>query len=343
MRNFSELLDLYYNPVIVFVMAIFAYIFMTLMNSVYLMLFSKMFKVKVVEIKALGFKWEHQHNGKWIYTGYKPGLGFAASSHYDLDKCEGMTFAQMKANENLYLVCVMIANLLTATGIFIAGLAGGVNIPSELLASITVELGTSVMVFTLIMAVITIRVLIRVNNKNSLIGYQQSVVAMVRANIPFEKLDLKSVPELHFKKVTDYEKEIYFPFYFAYLDATEQFDKMAAAVGDIEQTLKPNGDSRVDRFIYCTLTYYFSTIYFDPEKAKEYYAKAGDTLAKDTDANGMRIKGFYELNCFGNVAKARECLEAAEAAVENFSTGSEREHERMLIARLRGAIEKFPG
>ena len=342
MRNLSELAGLYYNPVLVFVAAVHAYIFMTLMNMAFMMLFSGMFKVRVVEIKVLGFKWEHQKNGKWIYTGYKPSLGFAASFNYDLDKCEGMTFSQMKSNENLYLVCVTISNVLAATGIFIAGFAGGVNIPSELLASITVALGTSILVFTLILVVITISVLIRVNNKNSLSGYQQAVVAMVRANIPFEKLDLKSVPELHFKKVTDYEKEIYFPFYFAYLDATEQFDKMAAAVGDIEQTLKPNADGRVDRFIYCILTYYYSTIYFDPEKAKDYYAKAGDTLAKDTDANGMRIKGFYELNCFGNVVKARECLEAAESAVDSFSTGSEREHERMLIRRLRDAIEKFP-
>lgn len=342
MRNFSELFELYYNPVIVFVAAILAFLLVSLMNMVFHLILAPLFKLKTVEINVIGFKWEKQKSGNWVYTGYKPGLGFAASESFDLDKCADLKATKMKANENIFLILVTIADLILATGVLIAGLAGGVNIPSELLASMAVEFGTSYMVFALVRAVVTVYVLLKVNNKNSLIGYQQSVVSMIRSGVPFERMELKSVPELHFKKVDAFEKEMYFPFYFAYLDDTEQFDKMAAAVGDIEQTIKPNSDSRIDRFIYCTLTYYYSTLYFDPEKAKEYYAKAGDTLAKDTDANGMRIKGFYELNCFGNVAKARECLEAAEAAVDSFSVGTEREHERKLIRRLRDAIEKFP-
>lgn len=343
MRNISELLDLTYNPFVFLFVALLAYFIGSLVSSAFHFVFAPVFKGKIVEFTALGFKWEKKKTGKWEYIGHKPGLAFSAYLAVDLEKCGNLSSKQMKANESVCMILIAAAGLIVAVGVFITGLAGGVNIPVELLASAAVEFGLSYLVFAIIRVGVTAYVLFKINNKNSLSGYQQSAVSMIRAGVPFEKMELKSIPELHFKKATILEKKMYFPFYFMYLDDTEQFDKMAAAVGEVEQVLNPMADTRLDRYIYADLAYYYSTLYFDPDKAKDYYSRAGDSLVKDTESNSMRIKGFYELNCFGNVEKARECLRVAEEGIESFSIGSEREAERKLIARLRNAIEKFQG
>ena len=343
MRNLSELLQLNYNPLLLILMSILAFSLTSLLNMILQIVFAPVFKLKPIEIKVLGFKYEKQKEGKWIYVDHKFGLGFSAAFNLDLKKYKELDSKKIQSAEKVFFIVISIIEFIIAVGVFFAcGFAGSV-IAIDVLAMMVISFGVAFLVFILSRIVVTFVVLIKMNSKNTLGGYYQSALSMVRTGVPYENMDLKSVPELNFKKVSDTERLMYFPLYFEYLDSTGQKEKMAAAVGEIESTLKPGVDSRIHLFTYCTLVYYYSYIYLDTDKAKEYYSRTGGSLEKDDEANGLRVKAFYELNCFGNVEKAREYCRAAEAAVDTFSVGSEREYERLCIARLKEAVNNFQG
>ena len=67
-----------------------------------------------------------------------------------------------------------------------------------------------------------------------------------------------------------------------------------------------------------------------------------DDITKDTEPNSMFVKGFYELNCFGNVETAKTCAIKALEKIDEFSVPVEREYCRKCIARLNHAIDNFP-
>ena len=145
------------------------------------------------------------------------------------------------------------------------------------------------------------------------------------------------------KKVWDTEKHMYFLVYFEYLDANGFFDRMPEAVAEVESTMKPNmADSKIVLGVCMDLVYYYSYHNIVPGKAKEYYHRIVDDISKDTDPNAMFVKGFYELNCFGNVEVAKNCAIKALEKIDDFSTGDEREYCRKCIARLNHAIDNFP-
>ena len=201
--------------------------------------------------------------------------------------------------------------------------------------------GFWILMYSIGRIVLVIATVKKMYSKKSLGGYMTSAAGMLRAGIPFEKMDLKSVRELNYPKVWDTERKMYFPIYFSYLDANGFYDRMPEAVADVEAVLKPGERSKVAIAVLMTLVYYYSYHHIEPSMAKEYYHRMGDEIEKDTDCNTMRIKGFYELNCFGNADKARECATAALAKLDSFSVPAERDYERKCIARLNSAISGF--
>ena len=343
MRNFRELLELDYNFLLVLLVSILMFMLGSFLHSVFVIAVAPMFKSKTIEIQALGFKFVKQRDGKWEYCGHKPSIGFNACNVFDIQKYGVLDSKVMKAMDNLSCTVMTVLDLIFAVGILILGINGAINIESELLATISMIAGISYGIFGIVRVVLSLIIIIKSNLKNTLAGYTQAAIAMIRTGVPMDKLDLKSIAELGFSKATRTEKIMYFGIYFSYLDASCQYDKMAAAVGEVEQSISPNGSSRLDVMVYVLLVYYYSYFYPDPSRAKDYYSRCGEGIAKDRDANCLRIRGFYELNCFGNVEKARELAQAAEAAVESFSMGSEREYERQCIAKLNEAISRFQG
>ena len=93
--------------------------------------------------------------------------------------------------------------------------------------------------------------------------------------------------------------------------------------------------------VYMNLIYYYSYHRPTPSAAKEYYHRIINDVEKDTDPNTMRIRGFYELNCFGDPVKARELSMKALEGLDTVSIPVEREYERKCIAKLNNAIDNF--
>lgn len=339
-RSLSELSN---NLLVVLFIGVIAFTFASLLHTLMYFIFAPLFWFKVTEFRAFGFTYEKQRNGKWEYRGNKHNIGFTATCILDMDKCEGVDNDKLVFKEAAFMLTSALVEILIAVIVLLAGVFGGLNIESTFLASVVFWSGVSFFIFVMIRAVIAFYAVIKVNSKNTLGGYAQAAGGKIRAGVPIEKLDLKPVSELNFKKVIYAERISYFPLYFAYLDASGRFDQMAPAVEEIEGLLKPFSNGRPELAVAITLCYYYSYHCVSPSKAKEYYNRAGDTLARDTDSNGMRIKGFYELNCFGNVEKAREYLNNALAGIDKFSMGSEREYERVLLGRLSDAIDRFQG
>ena len=339
-RNLSELS---HNLLLILFIAVAAFILASLLHTVMYFVFAPVFWFKVVEFRAFGKTYEKQRNGKWEYRGNKHNIGFTAACILDMDKCNGVDSDKLVSKEILFMLTCALIEILISGIVLVAGVFGGFNIGSQIIASIVFWFAVSLFVFVMVRAIISFYVVIKVNSKNTLGGYAQSATGKIRAGVPIEKLDLKPVSELSFKKVIKAEQISYFPLYFAYLDASGKFDQMAPAVEEVEKLLNRQSNSRTELTAAITLVYYYSFHCISPSKAKDYYNWVGDTLDKDTDSNGMRIKGFYNLNCFGDAQKARECLNNALARIDTFSIGSEREYERVLLARLSDAIDRFQG
>lgn len=340
MPFFDELVNISISPLIAIVLAVITFHFPSFANMLLLMIVAPMLKLKVKQIGLLGFRYEKQKDGKWESRGYKPMIGFSAEFVYDLEKCKGMSPKQFRDKERNLLLIVGFMDLLIGAGVLAGCLLWSRNIGNETLSSLVRVFGISWFIIAFCILLSSVVVLIRLNNKKSLGSHYQEAIGMVRADIPFEQMNLKSVKELNLKKVTNAERIMYFPVYFEYLDSCGMFDKMPEAVNDIESVLKPQSSTRAELFCAIMLTYYYSYHCINPELATKYYQMSGDFLAKDTDSNGMRIKGFYELYCCRNLERATECANKANEGIEKFSIGSEREYERKCIARLFEAIKQ---
>lgn len=336
----DELVNFSFSPFVALLMALLTFAFPSGLGLLLQMLFAPVFKLKVKQIRLLGFRYEKQDNGKWEYRGYKPMLGFSSESVFDLEKCAGLSAKQYQALERNNIIVIGIINILIGAGVMAGCFFWSQNIGQEYFATLVRIFGTWWLIFAVGMMIIAIFVLLRLHNKNSLASYYHEAIGMVRANMPFEQMNLKSVKELNLKKVTKAEKIMYFPVYFAYLDCCDMFDKMPEAVNEIESALGPQPSTRAELFCVITLAYYYSYHCVNPALATQYVQKAGDFLAKDTDSNGMRIKAFYELNCCRNLQKAMEYAQKANEVIDKFSIGTEREYERKCLARLDEAIKQ---
>ena len=337
----DEIIDFSISPLVAFVMAFITFLFPSCMSMLLQMLFAPLFKLKVRLISLMGFRFEKQNNGKWESRGYKPMIGFTAEPVFDMERCAGMSPKQFRVKERQSLLTTGIIGLLIGAGVMTGCLFWAHNSSSEYFASLIRIFGFFWFCFALAMLILSVILLIRVSNKNSLGGYYQNAIGMIRAGIPYDQMDLKSVKELNLKKVMNSEKIMYFPIYFQYLDYCGLFDKMPEAVNEIESILTPQASSRSALFCMITLTYYYSYLCPNPVLATQYYQRSGDFLAKDTDSNGMRIKAFYELYCCRNVERAIDYAGKAYEGLEKFSIGSEKEYERVCIARLNEAIRQF--
>ena len=337
----DELVNFSLNPLVALLLAVITFLFPSFVNMILYMLYAPMFCSKVKQVGLLGFRYEKQNSGKWESRGYKPMIGFNAEIVYDLEKCKGFSSKQYKDKERNMLLVIGFTGLLIGAGVLTGCLFWSHSIGNEFLSSLIRIFGSSWFVFSLGFLLLPVFVLIKINNKNSLGSYFQEAVGMIRANMPFEQMNLKSVKELNFKKVTYAEQIMYFPIYFEYLDSCDKFDKMPEAVNEIESIFKPDPSTRAELFCVITLAYYYSYHCVNPVLATQYCQKAGDFLAKDTDSNGMRIKAFYELNCCRNLQKATEYAQKANEVIDKFSTGTEREYERKCLARLDEAIKQY--
>ena len=334
--------ELSFSPFLLIFTLTIAFQLSALLNMAIQMIFARSFGLKIQDYEILGFKYDRSVEGKFRYIGHRPKIGAVCSPVLDLKKAEGADIKKIRKNETVYQILCHGLDLAISIGIFTGCTIAAKAIGSVMLASVVFQLGLGIVFFALVKVGLLCYAFSKVYSKTSLSGYQQSVVNMIRSGVPFDKMDLKSPFDPSFKNVKYFEKISYFPLYFAYLDATGKFDRMAAVVGDVENVIKPGSSSRADLFAYVTLVYFYSYHYIDVEKAKDYYHRAGDSIIKDDGANGLRIKGFYELNCFGNAAKAKELADQASSVIDSFSIGSEREYERKCIANLYEAISRFP-
>ena len=343
MQYLRYLGELTYNPVLIILMAIVGLVLSTFVKGLIQLAFAKPMGMKVTDIMIFGFKYTKLKNGKWEQRGKRIGIGLQVETGYDLEKYPDIDSKKLISKDKAYIIVPSIVMLIIGIGAFWGLLIAAFKAETYLLASIYFLLGFWLLLFIIGKFCLAISVVSKVNGKKSLGGYTQEGLSMLRSGVPFSQMDLKPFSELNYKKVWDTEKQMYFLLYLEYLDANGFFDRMPEAVAEVERTLKPNmADSKILLGVYMDLVYYYSYHNIVPGKAKEYYHRIVDDISKDTEPNAMVIKGFYELNCFGNVETAKNCVIKALEKIDGFSTGAEREHCRQCINRLNHAIDNFP-
>ena len=343
MQYLRYLGELTYNPVIIIAMAIVGLVLSTFVKGLIQLAFAKPMGMKVTDIMIFGFKFTKLKNGKWEQRGKRIGIGLQVETGYDLERYPDIDSEKLIYKDKAYIILPSIVMLVIGIGAFWGLLIATFHADTYLLASIYFLLGFWLLLFIIGKFCLAISVVTKVNGKKSLGGYTQEGLSMLRSGVPFKDMDLKPFSELNYKKIWDTEKQMYFLLYLEYLDANGFFDRMPEAVAEVERTLKPNmADSKILLGVYMDLVYYYSYHNIVPSKAKEYYHRIVDDISKDTEPNAMVIKGFYELNCFGNVETAKNCVIKALEKIDGFSTGAEREHCRQCINRLNHAIDNFP-
>ena len=344
MQYLRYLGELTYNPIVILVMAIVGLILSTFVQGLIQLAFAKVFGMKFTDILIFGLKYTKLKNGKWEKRGHKAGIGLQVLTSFDLEREAETDSKKLIAREKGYMIVSALVMLLAGIGIFTGLLIATFKVYSYFLGSVFFLLGAWTLVFIIGKFCTTISVLAKVNSSKSLSGYAQEGLSMLRSGVPFDQMDLKPIREMNYKKVWDTERMLYFLLYFEYLDANDYFDRMPEAVADVESVLKPNSiDTKINLGICMDLVYYYSYHNIVPSKAKEYYHRIIDDISKDTEPNAMFVKGFYELNCFGNVETAKTCAIKALEKIEEFSVPVEREYCRKCINRLNYAIDNFPG
>ena len=338
-----NIVDLMTNPILDILMFFVGLTVSSLISTLLQLILVKPFKCKMNYVEVFGFRYVRLDTGKWEYRGHRVKAGFQAETLIDLKAFPEGNYGAAMAYENGLIVTTMVLHMIISIVIFAVCLHGGYFIGPEFLAAIVFLTGLWTLICAGVRSGVAIAVLVKSNSKNTLGGYSVRARNMLRSNIPFENMDLKSVRELNFPKVWDSEKITYFPLYFAYLEATGKTELMPEAVNDIEAVLKPLDRSAPALITMFYLVYYYSYYNMVPAKAKEYYHRIGDNISKDMDSDSMCVKGFYELNCFGNVEKAKEFAASAVAKLDDMKSPSEREYWKKNIAKLNNSINYFRG
>ena len=334
--------NLNFSPILILTMGIVGLVLSTFIKSIVEIILVKPFGMKVTDFSIFGFKFSKSRSGKWESRGRKPSVGLEVYTSFDLEKTAGTDSKKLIANEKAYLTVVGIVTLVLGIVVFAGLLAATFSVSSFALASVFFFIGAWTLAFVIFKFCLALSILAKVNAGKSLSGYTQEGISMIRAGIPFEKMELKPVSELNYPKVWDTERMVYFLLYFEYLDACDLFDRMPEAVADVESVLKPGVETKVSIAVCMDLIYYFSYHNYDPYNAKKYYDMIINDVTKDTDPNAMFIKGFYELNCLGNVDGAKACVVKALEKIEDHSVPVERDYCKKCIARLNYAIDNYP-
>ena len=344
MQYLRYLGQLTYNPILILVMAIVGLVLSTFVKSLIQLAFAKIMGLKVTDIMIFGLKYTKLKNGKWEKRGRKAGVGLQVETAFDLERDADLDSRKLIAKDKSYMIVTAIFALLAGILAFAGLLIAAFNVDSVFLASVFFFLGFWLLLFLIGKFFLAISVVSKVNSNKSLSGYAQEGLSMLRSGVPFEQMELKPFSELNYTKVWDTEKQMYFLLYFEYLDANGFFDRLPEAVAEAEKTIKPDmAYSKILLGVCMDLVYYYSYHNIVPAKAEEYYHRIFDDITKDTEPNTMFIRGFYELNCFGNVDAAKDCAIKALEKIDEFSVGAEREYCRKCIARLNHAIDNFPG
>lgn len=341
MEYLRYIYELISNPILDVLMAFVGLILVSGIFLLYQMAFAKAFCARMTDIEFFGFKYSKNRAGKWEYRGHRVKLAFSGVSVIDIEnhpEIDGDMMIQ-KDKSHMAVTCLFT----TVTGLIISAgcIIWSFNIYYAFPASLAFLTGFWVLLFTVGRLVLVLSTMTKIYSKNSLGSYQMRAISLLRSGVPYEKLDLKSVGELNFKKVWETERKMYFPVYFQHLDAAGLYDRMPEAVNDVEKILNAAAVSKADIGVYMNLIYFYSYHRPTPSAAKEYYHRIINEIEKDTDSNAMRIKGFYELNCFGNPVKARELAMKALEGIDNVPMSVEREYERQCIAKLNNAIDNF--
>ena len=333
--------ELISNPILDVLMGLVGLIIVSGIFTLIMVALAKVFCAKVSDYDVFGYKYTRNQAGKWEYRGHRVKIGFSAVTVIDFENHPDIDSEKLIQMDKTHALLTGILTMVIGAGISIGCFIWCFNIYYRFPAMLVFLTGFWVLLFAISRLVLVIATVAKMYSNKSLGGYMSKAAALLRSGVPYEKIELKSVRELGFKKVWETERKMYFPLYFQYLDSNGFYDKMPEAVADVERILNPGAASKADISVNMYLIYYYSYHCPTPSAAKEYYHRIINDIEKDTDANAMRIKGFYELNCFGNPVKAREYAMKALEAVDRVPVPVEREYERKCIAKLNNAIDNF--
>ena len=195
--------------------------------------------------------------------------------------------------------------------------------------------------YAYIMAFITVMSLILAfvyvfGGKNTLRGYIDEQLGMLRAGMPFSQLELPPLSELPFKNELLSQRILYNTIRGHYLLNEKRINELRATVYELTEQLRPISFILANTLGYYLLIFYYSRYELRPDLAGFFFGKASSALAVDTDSNGRRVLAYYSYGIQRDNAKARFFLEQARAALPNYSSGhgAEYELEKRLIDEL---------
>ena len=171
-------------------------------------------------------------------------------------------------------------------------------------------------------------------------GYMSANVQRIRNGESIASLNLKSVEQLGFKKVTNAEKILYYGLYFEYLTAIGDYNSLRAPSHEIMELIIGRQFFSHETLTYYCLLFYFSE--FEPNRqfADMLFNRIKGTITNDTDPNGKRVMAYYAFNIYNDIAGAERFLSEGYAALDK-RTGtftSEEELEKELLDRLSSRI-----
>ncbi|MBR1798238.1 MAG: hypothetical protein IJ757_09570 [Clostridiales bacterium] len=290
---------------------------------------------KLGSVELLGFVFTRGSDDKWHYEQHRQSFMILGQPVLDIKKLDGVPYDSIEKKGNQMMVLCGIINLILSSAVGIACIK--LWSAEGIMSSFPRTFGGSMIFYALFKTGITFYSLYK-STKDSLSRYRTIAINKIRSGIPVELLDLKPLSQLPYKDPIPAEKMLYLPLYFTYLDASRQFDKLPAAVDDINLMLINANDNRYLIPSRYDLLYYYSCHDINPEKAKAIYNQIKPVIEKDKDANAYRILGYYALNILKDKEKAGSYVSLARGTVESFSMGSERDLEKELIDRLQAAV-----
>ena len=159
------------------------------------------------------------------------------------------------------------------------------------------------------------------------------ISAQLSAGIRPRNLDISLSIDL--ENIKEFDMNIIIFLYFKALD-DNNIKKMNKYIDLIEKNIDVALSWSLEAFYYEIC--YNACINKEKEKAEKYYKKSGKILQKDKDANGLRIKAYYEYYINNNGKKAIKYCDNALTVIDKFPLKGQALMEKDLVNKLKKSI-----
>ena len=310
-----------------------------LVKMVLFLVLAPLFGRKLSIVNLCGLTFIRQNDDSWTHTFVKPSLMVQTVCCADKKKYNAPDYDRM---EMKLLIVHNALHLLVNAGIFwllwdavCRSWTIGASVGDHILAGFALGM--------LIDALCSIGATIYVYgiSMKRLGGYTQSLIKRLRAGERIADMGMKPVSELSFSHPGEVEKMMYYGIYMLYLYDTDQIDAMRQPVREMTAYLRDRAFEPNLILQYYWLIFYYSRYELNPQLADCFLDKVSSVIFADKDANAKRVLGYYYFGIVRDIEAASRYVKEGLAVIDNFSTGDERDIEKILLLTLQDYINKY--